>query len=70
MSRICTTKTTAGRAVLRQPFATEPEFPFRPPYVGHPVDRVAPGQIFLRVLVFVPVTVIPPILNTYLFTYR
>jgi len=59
-----------AQAVLRRPFRTEPGLPSRPPYVGYPVDRVAPEQIFLRVLVFVPVTVIPPILNTHLFTYR
>jgi len=68
------TKTTAGRAmaqiVLRRRFTTEPGVPSRPPYVGYPVDRVAPGQVFLRVLVSVPVTVVPPILNTHLFTYR
>jgi len=74
MSRICTAKTTAGRAMaqasLRRPFTTEAGFPSRTPYVGYPVDRVAPGQVFLRVLVFAPVSVIPPILNTRLFTYR
>ena len=50
MSRICTTKTTGGcamaQAVLRRPFTAEARVPSRPPYVGYPLDRVAPGKGF------------------------
>jgi hypothetical protein len=34
-------------------------------HVGFVVDRVAPGQVFLRVLRFSPVNFIPPVLHNW-----
>jgi hypothetical protein len=47
-----------------------PGFQSRPVHVGYAVERVALGLVFLRLLMFPPVPVIPAMLNTYLFTYR
>jgi hypothetical protein len=59
---------------LRQSFADllrrMPGFPSVPPDVGYPVDRMALGQVLLGVLMFAPVTVVPPIPNAHLSTYR
>ena len=42
----------------------------RPVHVGFVVDRVAVGQFSLGLLLFSPVSIIPPLLHTHSFTYH
>jgi hypothetical protein len=51
------------RAANRRPLAAEPRFRSN---VRDVVDKVALGRVFFRVLRFLPVTVIPPVLHTHL----
>jgi len=40
----------------------------RPVYVGFVVEKVALAQGFLQVLLFLPITTIPPMLHTHSFS--
>jgi hypothetical protein len=53
-----------AQAVSRWP--QRPEFVPESIHVGFVVDKVALGQVFLRVLRFSPVTIIPPLLHIHL----
>jgi hypothetical protein len=47
-------------AVSRRPLIAEFRVRAQSIHVGFVVDKVAPGQVFLRVLLFYPVNIIPP----------
>jgi hypothetical protein len=44
-------------------------FDSRSDHVGFVVDQVAPGQVFVRVLWFTHVSIVPPMLHTHSFIY-
>jgi branched-subunit amino acid transport protein len=52
-----------AQAVSRRPLTAEAGFAPRSIYVGFVVDKMVLGQVFLRVLRFSPVTIIPPSLS-------
>jgi hypothetical protein len=52
-----------GEAVGRLPLT-------KASYVGFVVDKAALGQVFLKVLQFSPVSIIPPFLHTHSFIYH
>jgi hypothetical protein len=54
-----------AQAVSRRPFTAEARVRSDPGsvHVGFVVDKVALGQVFLRVLRFSPVNFIPPVLH-------
>jgi hypothetical protein len=51
-----------AKAVSRRPLR-RPGFDPGSVHVGSVMDKVAPGQVFLRVLRFSPVNFIPPVLH-------
>jgi hypothetical protein len=55
-----------AQAVSRRPHTAESEFAAGSFHVGFVLDKVAQEQVFLRVLLFYPVNIIPPWLSIHL----